>query len=140
MIQTSGQPPKMLNYGRNIQSLFGELVSASTADNIQVAAQHEAFLKWVNLRLDQQVLHLLRFLADEEEPRALLEQWASERWYERLMPAQADAVERQLFLEQFQIVAAIAYSDLQPEAVNPDLCFPPSGQRALRCMKFMAGS
>ena len=111
------------HYYQNDQSLFSKLLCSVDAANSEPQAHRQAFMTWLVLDLEQQLFHLHQFLADQENPTALLEQWAHQRWHERLIPAGVIGTERQLFLADFQIVATLAYSDLQPAHANPDLVF-----------------
>src|SRR5437764_8380760 len=70
--------------------------------------QHrKAFAAWLALTLEQQHAELLNYLEDRQKPQALLQHWMQPQSYERLIPRDAMALERNLFVSDFEIVAAL---------------------------------
>lgn len=100
-------------------SLFAELVyysaSSSGCDNL---VYHRVFANWLTLHLEQQLVELKQFLVQQQEPNRLLESWAEERWYEKLVPYGARVPDKLLFISDFEIILALASYDLRADLVR----------------------
>lgn len=105
--------------GRYADPLLSLSFDAKDIDKQLRQQQCKAFAAWVQLSIEEQHAELEEFLAGEREARALLQQWIQQEWYERLIPPGTPEPDKDMFLNDFGIIAALVYSGMHEEAATP---------------------
>src|ERR1044072_1742590 len=91
------------------------------AANLELCQHLQTFWAWRALNIAQQHAQLQQYLAGQQGPQGLLRDWGLYRSYERLIPPGVTPEAKILFIQDLQIIAAVAYSDLQPLDADSDL-------------------
>lgn len=96
--------------------------SEAEADALLRAAHEEVFGTWLSFSLEDQREDLAEYLASvKKENPSKLETWLAPAPYQKLIPASAEAAERELYRSDLEIVLDVVTSDCtqskQPEGL-----------------------
>ena len=98
---------------------LAQVFGAKEADRTLRQNHMQAFAAWLNLNLEQQKADLEDYLSGlEENIDAILANWIRLAPYRSLIPARAREVERQLYLNDFEIVLELLKFD--HDVASPD--------------------
>ena len=75
----------------------------------------------MSLPLEEQCADLRSHLSRRSDPQVFIRHWVQSRGFEKLIPASALPQEKELFIRDLRIVAAVVYCDLQEPDADPDL-------------------
>ncbi len=93
------------NSGRYQHFGLAQLYTDDEADAVLRLSHEEAFGEWLNFPLAQQRGDLERYLESiEDEKSAVLRTWLTLAPYRNLIPAQAGAAERELYVSDLELI------------------------------------
>jgi len=108
------------NSGRYQHFGLAQVYSDEEADQALRSSHARVFADWLNYPLTRQKADLEEYLLSiEGDRRTLLETWAALSPYRNLIPAEATAAERELFLSDLELILQLLRSELSPSAPNP---------------------
>jgi hypothetical protein len=94
------------------------LVALIYGNHLHAVLEHrhqDIFFAWLGLGLATQSIQVAQHLADYgPDQNALIERWIQERLYDELIPANAGAVERQLFVSDLMTILLLLQSKMNP--------------------------
>jgi hypothetical protein len=105
------------NSGRYQHFGLSRIYSDDEADRVLRACHQEVFAEWLNYSLEQQRNDLEGYLNSIEDNRqTVLKTWLELTPYHNLLPADASAAERRLYLTDLELILDLLRNELYPSS------------------------
>ena len=100
---------------------LAQLYSQEAADEALRGSHAEAFRRWLSFTLEEQKVDLENYLSSLEGAReTVLRAWGALGSYRRLLPAEANEAERELFVSDLELILELLRNELSLCASAPD--------------------
>ncbi len=105
------------NTGRYQHFGLAQLYTDDEADVVLRQSHEEVFGEWLNFPLEQQRRDLEQYLESvEDDKTAVLRTWLTLAPYRNLIPAQAGAAERELYISDLELILELLRDEFSPSS------------------------
>jgi hypothetical protein len=105
------------NSGRYQHFGLAQLYTDDEADVVLRLSHEEVFGEWLNFPLEQQRRDLEQYLESvEDDKSAVLRTWLTLSPYRNLIPAQAGAAERELYISDLELILELLRDEFSPSS------------------------